>query len=106
VRRRYAAALQLSPGVFQTDAGARLEPGRAALARVFPLIKSSLLKNVPDLVQMEAINEAQIAHNLRLRFRNAEIYSSVGNILSERRVFFFFYGLVFFFFVFILVLLL
>jgi myosin heavy subunit len=45
------------------------------------LKKSSLSKNVPDLVQLDSITPGQIAHNLKTRFENNEIYTSVGTIL-------------------------
>eukprot|EP00013_Stygamoeba_regulata_P023515 CAMPEP_0177666056 /NCGR_PEP_ID=MMETSP0447-20121125/21382_1 /TAXON_ID=0 /ORGANISM="Stygamoeba regulata, Strain BSH-02190019" /LENGTH=1567 /DNA_ID=CAMNT_0019172187 /DNA_START=105 /DNA_END=4808 /DNA_ORIENTATION=- len=43
--------------------------------------QSSLKRSVPDLVQMDDVNEAMIAHNLKLRFQNDEIYTNIGTIL-------------------------
>ncbi len=46
-----------------------------------PVSRASLKKNMPDLVQMDFINEGSIAHNLKVRFMADQIYTAVGTIL-------------------------
>eukprot|EP01100_Stratorugosa_tubuloviscum_P007534 TRINITY_DN3124_c0_g1_i1.p1 TRINITY_DN3124_c0_g1~~TRINITY_DN3124_c0_g1_i1.p1 ORF type:complete len:1462 (-),score=863.00 TRINITY_DN3124_c0_g1_i1:229-4614(-) len=50
--------------------------------RTFPCTAiSSLKKLMPDLVQMEDVNEATICHNLKERAKKEVIYTNIGDIL-------------------------
>ena len=48
---------------------------------LIPLSRSSLKRQMDDLVQMDSIDEGMIVHNLRERFYKDTIYTAVGTIL-------------------------
>ena len=70
---------EIEPGVYETFEGQRVEISEKDPN--WPIMLSSLRNVEDDLVMIDDMNEGLIIHNIRERFREDKIYTSIGTIL-------------------------